>query len=382
MAIPRPDYGYSRTVNYVNRNHLGVITQRWGSVNRKVFPFCVANVTLTVALVWLLNHGIDLTISEFGHEFMSILVAFLVINKLSFTLGLYYELQGYLCKMNQATVELTQLACSHTMGYQQQQYRDWRFNVSHQALVLLKVSVSVVFKGGENSAWEIPELQHDPPILVLDQETYPTMTNGNQGTTRYKTGAPKEIYEFGYNLKSDKNLRVPIRIAQRLRDAIVDRKKLPMDPLDTIQEQCLLSAVKDFMDAYYGVRKYLTCPLPLPLVQLGRIFVIFYVFTLPFALLSKELNLAYSQMTALICLMTYGFMGIELLFVEIDSPFEEDANDLPLTEEARAAGEDAILNLLHTDGPEAADRLKQSILFVHRQKESERQGKETDPLLV
>lgn len=378
MVSSRPDFGYSRTVNYVNRNHVGIITQRWGSVNKKVIPFCVANVALTIFLVWLLNHGIDLTISEFGHEFMSVLVAFLVINKLSFTLGLYYELQGYLSKMNQASVELTQLACSYTKGYQAQEFKNWRLEVARQVLILLKVSVSVIHRGGDNCAWDIPELQHNPPILVLDHNESPVMASGDVGAHRYRSGTPKEIYEFGYNLQSDKNLRVPIRIAQRLRDVITDRKHFPVDPLDTIQEHYLLDSVKEFMDAYYGVRKYLTCPLPLPLVQLGRIFVMFYVFTLPFALLSAELNLAYPQMTILICLTTYGFMGMELLFVELDDPFSEDPNDLPLTEEARAAGEDIVLNLLHADGRVAVDSLRKSFCFgKHRDGEPS----ETDRLV-
>ena len=227
MVSSRPDFGYSRTVNYVNRNHVGIITQRWGSVNKKVIPFCVANVALTIFLVWLLNHGIDLTISEFGHEFMSILVAFLVINKLSFTLGLYYELQGYLSKMNQASVELTQLAFSYTKGYQAQEFKNWRLEVARQVLILLKVSVSVIHRGGDNCAWDIPELQHNPPILVLDHNESPVMASGDVGAHRYRSGTPKEIYEFGYNLQSDKNLRVPIRIAQRLRDVITDRKHFP-----------------------------------------------------------------------------------------------------------------------------------------------------------
>jgi len=378
MVASRPDFGYSRTVNYVNRNHLSVITQRWGSVNWKVLPFCLANVALTILLVWLMNHGIDLTISEFGHEFMSVLVAFLVINKLSFTLSLYYEFQGYLSKMNQAAVEVTQLACSYTKGYQAQDFRDWRFEVTRQVLILLKVSVSVIHKGGENCAWNIPELEHNPPRLILDDEQYPAVISGSPTIGRQRSGAPKELYEFGYNLRSDKNLRAPIRIAQRLRDVITDRKQLSVDPLLAQQEQSLLNSVKEFMDAYYGVRKYLTCPLPLPLVQLGRVFVLFFVFTLPFALLSPQLNLAYPQMAMLIFLSTYGFMGIELLFVEIDDPFADDPNDLPLTEEARAAGEDVILNLLHVDGTSAVDRLRKIILFV---KHGQGEPNEMDPLV-
>lgn len=139
--------------------------------------------------------------------------------------------------------------------------------------------------------------------------------------------------------------------------------------------------MKEILDSYHGVRKYLTCPLPLPLVQLGRVFVMFYVFTLPFALLSPELNLKYPQMIILIFLMTYGFIGIELLFVELDDPFAEDPNDLPLMEEARAAGEDVFLSLLHTDGEETVARLKNRIQVPINGSDEAYQAKETDPLV-
>lgn len=347
----RQDFGYSRTVSYTNRDHLSVITQRWGSVHRKVLPFCATNTLLGIFLVWLLEHGVDLSISEFGHEFMSILVAFLVINKLSFTLGLYYELQGHLASMNQAAIELTQLAYSFTKRQAQPETKEWRFNVTLQVLSLLKATIDMIYKGGQENVWEAPFLQDQPVKLFVDNET----SKGH--VPKSFLSAPAERYIAGLHLKSDKNLRVPIRIAQRLRDEILSHQNLPVDPMDTIQERMLLDQVQQFMASYHGIRKYLTCPLPLPLVQLGRIFVMFYVYTLPFALLSPELNLNYLQMIVLIAIMTYGFMGIELLFVEIDDPFAEDPNDLPLMEEARATGEDIILSMMVHDGRETVERL-------------------------
>ena len=387
MGDDRQDFGYSRTVSYTNSHHLNLICQKWGSVNQKVMPFCLANILVTVVLVALLEYGIDLTIDEFGHEFMSVLVAFLVINKLSFTLGLYYELQGYLSKMNQSAVELVQLACSYTADRHQEPYKEWRINISLQTLTLLKATVFVVYKGGEENVWEIPELADNQPVLFMDESFRRSFTNNSQATNKLhggdirKSKVPKELYLWGYQLKSDKNLRVPIRVAQRLRQAITAHKQLPNDSIDSIQERVLLDCVKEFMDSYHGVRKYLTCPLPLPLVQLGRMFVIFYVFTLPFALLSPNLNLKYPQMIALIFLMTYGFMGIELLFVEIDNPFAEDPNDLPLTEEARAAGEDVILSLWHLDGRQAAEQLKAQFSTSYFANGYSETATESDPLV-
>ena len=355
--MPREDFGYSRTVSYANSNHLAVCFQRWGSVNQKVAPFCVANIALAVGLVFLQTHGIDLSISEFGHEFMSILVAFLVINKLSFTLGLYYELQGYLSTMNQSAIELVQLACAFTEDFHNEKYSEWRHQVTLHSIMLLKAVVHVFHKGGNHNIWEFPDFKDLHLELVVDDHGGRDL----EEVTASHRPLPKELYAWGYQLKSDKNLRVPIRVAQRLRSQIVRHKQLPKDPIDTIREGELLQCVQKFMTGYHGVRKYATCPLPLPLVQLGRIFVLFYVFTLPFALLSKELNLMYPQMILLIALMTYGFIGIEVLFVEIDDPFSDDPNDLPLMEESRAAAEDIVLSLMHVDGRDAVEKLRECI---------------------
>jgi hypothetical protein len=75
-------------------------------------------------------------------------------------------------------------------------------------------------------------------------------------------------------------------------------------------------------------------------------------------------------------------MGMELLYVEIDDPFAEDPNDLPLTEEARAAGVDVFLSFWHVDGGEATERLRQQFEFPPCYIPREYSGaKETDPLV-
>jgi len=96
---------------------------------------------------------------------------------------------------------------------------------------------------------------------------------------------------------------------------------------------------------------------------LGRMFVFAYVFTLPFALLSDDLHLKSIQVVFLVVITTYGFIGCELLFVELNDPFAEDPNDLPLVEEERAAVDDVILSLYDADGQHSAVRLKNA--FPH-----------------
>lgn len=47
--------------------------------------------------------------------------------------------------------------------------------------------------------------------------------------------------------------------------------------------------------------------------------------------------------------------------MELDDPFAEDSNDLPLAEECRAAVEDIILSLYFADEKSAATKLESEI---------------------
>ena len=393
MVTPttREDFGYSRTVHYDFKSTFKLIFQRWGSLNRVLMPYCIVNVLIAIVLILLLEvFGIDLTISSTGHDYMSVLVSFLVINKLSYAISLYYEWQGYLADMNQAVIELTQLACAFTKEYSGGAYAEWRYQVANHAIVLLISTSTIIYKGGKKRVWE--DLQFSDKPLVVD---FPDSFQRKFNEPRIEY--PKELYVSGYNLPSDLNLRVPIRVAQHVRSVLMDHKKLKT-PLDSMQEMQLMDRVKDFMDGYRKVRQYLVAPLPLPWVQLGRIFVLAYVFTLPFALLDPGMNLRGGQVVFIVLIMTYGFVGCELLFVEINDPFAEDPNDLPLVEETRAAVEDVVLSLFFADGEAAAQKLGDEVpnfsednfyeeqVMKHQpvfplKKKTQKDATETDPLV-
>jgi hypothetical protein len=185
---------------------------------------------------------------------------------------------------------------------------------------MLVSTSTVIYKGGEKKVWEGLQFT-DKPLLVDFPQSF--QKKFEEPRVEY----PKELYVSGCNLPSDLNLRVPNRVAHHIRTTIMDHKKLKT-PLDPMQEMQLMDRVKDFMDGFRNVRKYLVAPLPLPWVQLGRIFVLAYVFTLPFALLGPGLNLRGSEVVFIVFLMTYGFVGCELLFVEINDPFAVSRNDL------------------------------------------------------
>jgi putative membrane protein len=79
------------------------------------------------------------------------------------------------------------------------------------------------------------------------------------------------------------------------------------------------------MNGYYGIRRLLTTPVPFPLIQMARTFLFLYVFTVPFVMLGDESSFVAHYFTVFV--LTYGFIGLELVAIELDSPFGEDAND-------------------------------------------------------
>ena len=100
----------------------------------------------------------------------------------------------------------------------------------------------------------------------------------------------------------------------------------------------------------------MTTPFPFPLVQMTRTFMFFYVFTVPFALLSDPSIPVAHCIT--IFVLTFGFMGLEYVAIELDNPFGEDDNDFDNLGMAYTAFEDTYLTILDTDGPEWTERLR------------------------
>jgi len=70
---------------------------------------------------------------------------------------------------------------------------------------------------------------------------------------------------------------------------------------------------------------FLTTPVPFPLVQMARTFLFLYVFTIPFVALTDDSGIVAHCIG--IFVMTYGFVGLETVAIELDDPFGDDAID-------------------------------------------------------
>ena len=224
---------YSRTVCYNDTNHLSVILQMYGSIWNKVLPHCLLNVALTVLLGVLLDKGIDLTINTWGHEFISVIVSFLIVSRCTMTVSLYFEKRGNVGTLYKATQELVQLALIFTEENQSLEAKEWRIDVAYHAIGLLKVTTAMLTR--DINAWEGLEITtHNPDRWTTT--THQSALRGHDATTN-----------------NNDSLRLPIQTAHKLRSVIVShRRRIGLDQLDVVEEEQILRCVGEFMNGYYG----------------------------------------------------------------------------------------------------------------------------------
>jgi predicted membrane chloride channel (bestrophin family) len=218
--------------------------------------------------------------------------------------------------------------------------KEWRVELAYRAMVMLRTVLSVIeYNSNRVVAWNIEELSG----YELDYVT---------------PKAEWRRYALTQSTERTDSMRVPVRLCFLLRETIASQQSRLSRPLPPQQELKLLATVEGFMDAWYGMRKFLTTPVPFPLIQMTRTLVLIYVFTLPLIFLKEDPGHLLFEHCAIIFLLTYGFVGLELVSIELDDPFGTDANDFDCVAYAHVVFEDTYLMIYDTDGAEYADRVR------------------------
>lgn len=264
-----------------------------------------------------LNGIVNLAITSQGHSFVTLVVAFLLVNRVSIALGRYNEARAYLAGMCGNVNELVQSLFALT-AYENTdpEAKEWRFEVCHRALLLLRLSmVSIDYPNDSIPGWKIPEFSENAP----KEFEYVKRHLPLEGSSTARRWVHKARTEY------EENLRLPVRMAYLLRQTI-HRHALTTVPLAMPYELKLLAFVDIFMNNYYGMAKFLTTPVPFPLIQMARTFLFFYIFTVPFALLSDTGSSPYAHI-GIVFILTFGFKGLEAVAMELDDPFGDDPND-------------------------------------------------------
>lgn len=127
----------------------------------------------------------------------------------------------------------------------------------------------------------------------------------------------------------------------------------------------LYSFVEDYIKAYNDCYAMLDTGLPFPVIQMTRTMVFLYVATLPWVMYDGvDSDLGFYSAMLYCFFVTYAFVGLEFVSIEMDDPFGDDDNDLNVLSVVEKVFKDIIMCIEDVDGDSNADLLKQYATIV------------------
>ena len=336
---------------YNEENHLAVMCQVYGSVWPKVLPWCLAVCALTYLFIYLRENDIvDVTISDpTGHNFMSILVSFLVVTRVTITYNRFMEARQHLQDLFLSVRELIQYTCVLTNQNTSAAAKQWRQDVAYRTIIGLRLAMSAVeFRSTGIHAWDVlPDEDHAQTPLMVDPQ------NDAQAVNYKPTDHVVQVVralQHGPRTTSDENFRAPVVWTLHLREAILqprqNAKILAQRDWHVNESLKLMAITSSFMSAFHGLKKLIVTPFPFPLIQLNRIFLFAWCFSLPLVLIHD--NDETIEILILVFFTTFGFMGLEYSNIEMEDPFGTDPNDFPSTRWAESVYEDVYITIYKT----------------------------------
>lgn len=244
---------------------ISTLLQMHGSVWPKVYPFCCINVLITFGLFYLLQHSdpkIDLTFSSAGHNFMGVVISFLVVTRATIIYDRYNQHRGLLGSIFRSARGIVQHTYCLTSWNKTAKAKDWRLRVVYHVIVLLRITIgSLAFESTKMNTWE----NEDVKLMK-------------------EFGISPETPDSGVvsNLeRRDANFRAPVTMIYKLRVAIMSQRKsifndVDAGKMDIQQELKILQYVSEFFSAYNEIISITDCQFPFPLVQMNRTILFFW----------------------------------------------------------------------------------------------------------
>ena len=115
---------------YSTKDHVGIIFSANGSIWQFVFPFCLVNSIITVLVIYCRDQDIvDLTFNSQGHQYLSTLVSFLVVTRLSIAYQRFCQIATFLKAMMSISREIVQNTVAVSRFDRGPNAQQWRFEV-------------------------------------------------------------------------------------------------------------------------------------------------------------------------------------------------------------------------------------------------------------
>ena len=286
-----------------------------------VLPLCIAN-CLLLALVGYLRKKVDFAFSPNGHGLLTLLVSFLVVSKVNLAFDRYKAVRQFAGQGSIALRELIQMVMvisNKTMARGEdgagsrdseraKDLRQWRWECVAKATDILDASVLVLRDRSLAKHLAFNKALEAPPIAT----DYNAKDKGYSGESPVDRGT----------LVSD-----PLTLVQSLRLHLYCTPGLDLELLERMH---LINKLQEYTSCYTHLLNLASTPLPFPLVQMGRAFLLIWTFSMPIVLLDGPFSSMWAAQVFLFFL-TYGFIGLELVSIKLSDPFGDGRDDVQIS---------------------------------------------------
>ena len=214
--------------------------------------------------------AIDFTFSDQGHTFMSVMVSFLVVTRITIAYNRFIEARNFLDKAMISCREFIQHSICFTRYDLSTGAQDWRAELARRSIVLLRTLVCIL---------EYPSKQED----VLHSAAKAGVNHANKDNSDHSvTNSTKlqfsldEIHALLISVGGS-NERTPMVLTIFLRTVIATHRDYLEEPIAPPKELRLHQIVSEFVTAHHGLQKLANTPFPFPLVQMTRTFLFLWV---------------------------------------------------------------------------------------------------------
>jgi putative membrane protein len=304
-----------------------------GSVWNAAWPFVLAN-TIFALLIHLVSSGVldhhigkfRLGIPEQGHKYSAPLVSFFIVTRVSQSYSRYLTGRQELGNALQKCSEIVTLAVMLTRSSRgSAAVHRWRNGIAHHVKLFVTGLMALTQSDKGRLDRELSAAQREKLHAIVHWDT-----TGLEAIDP-DTLLEKQIY--GLNLL--------------LRRAVMEEKAI-MGDADSIGNPGVLALEQRIMaltTAYNALHRLVTVQLPFPLLQMSRTLLFTWVFTIPFVL-EKYMGMLSPCFTFF---MTFTFIGLEFTAIELDDPFGDDPNDIPVESMCYAMLEDIGMALCEAE---------------------------------
>lgn len=287
----------------------GIIFRLEGNVLFAVLPFCIIN-GLLLALVGYCREKYKFEFSPSGHGLLTLLISFLVISKVTLSYDRYKAVRQYASQAAIALREFIQLVMMVSNkpisnDDQERELRHWRLECVSKVTEILDATVCVV----KNRLLAKHFSFNKSPPITTDQKVKP---KGFGGIT----------IDDVETLVSD-----PLTLVQSLRLHVYCTPGLDLELLERMH---LVNRLQEYTMCYTHLLNLASTPLPFPLVQMGRAFLLIWTFSMPLVLLDGPFSSMWAAQ-AFLFFLTYGFIGLELVSMKLSDPFGNGRDDVQLS---------------------------------------------------